>query len=262
VTLAPQLHRFGEPEVLMLTTRALLVAACFVVATCGAESSELLLLGGATDSGDPSVVAIFAHQPNASVGSLCTATVISRTALLTAAHCVDPRTVGTGNIFEVFTGTSLNAATSRLSVASTVFDPAFDPNDLQAGHDIAIVKLARPTALPPVPFNRRPLPESALSSPVRLIGYGTAHVGGSVGSKRTVTTSIDGIDELLVHVGSSNKSSCHGDSGGPALQVIDGKEMIVGVTSFGTDFSQSQTCFFGGRDTRVDRFADFIVRNL
>ena len=44
------------------------------------------IIGGVTDTADPAVVLLYANS-----GSICTATVISPTVLLTAAHCVSPR---------------------------------------------------------------------------------------------------------------------------------------------------------------------------
>src|SRR5689334_19575959 len=64
--------------------------SCLVGCVAGDEdtgSAEQGIIGGAVDNGDPSVVAIFVHQPGASSGSLCTGTVISSRAVLTAAHC-------------------------------------------------------------------------------------------------------------------------------------------------------------------------------
>src|SRR5262245_31419439 len=69
------------------------------------STDEQSIIGGTTDNGDPSVVAVFAHAPGATSGSLCTGTIISSRAVLTAAHCVDPAAVGAGQVFEVLTGT-------------------------------------------------------------------------------------------------------------------------------------------------------------
>src|ERR1041385_802699 len=125
-------------EVMMMRTIsaaffAVTVPACLVGDPTGGNDEDII--GGVTDNGDPSVVAIFAHQPGATSGSLCTGSVISPTAVLTAAHCVDPAVVGAGNQFDVYTGTIFGQS-APLAVASTTFDPAFDVNNLTNGHDI------------------------------------------------------------------------------------------------------------------------------
>ena len=219
------------------------------------------IIGGTTDNGDPSVVAVFVHAPGSNSGSLCTGTVISPTAVLTAAHCVDPDVVGTGQVFEVLTGTSLTGA-PRLAVAATAFDPEFDVNDLTGGHDIGVVTLAQPTTLAAVAFHQAPYSDALASQSIRIVGYGTNnHTGGGAGTKRTATTTVADFDDLFIQIGRTNRQTCHGDSGGPAFQTINGVETVVGVTSFGQDLPFFQ-CFGGGFDTRVDLHTDFITSHL
>jgi secreted trypsin-like serine protease len=251
----------------VLVLGSLLSVACGATDDTFTESdtahADSPVIGGTTDTGDASVVAIFAHQPNATSGSLCTGTVISARAVLTAAHCVDPSVIGSGNVFDVYQGTYFGTSSSRLSISSTAFDPQFDVNRLDGGHDIAVLTLAKSTTLAPVPFNTQPLDSTNLSTPVRIVGYGaSSHRNSGAGTKRTVTTNIDAISSLLVQIGGSNQQSCHGDSGGPALQTIGGVEMIIGVTSFGNDRSSGNVCFGGGYDTRVDDYTDFIQSHL
>lgn len=222
-------------------------------------ADEQSIIGGATDNGDPSVVAVFAHAPGATSGSLCTGTVISPQTVLTAAHCVSPDVVGTGLVFEVLTGTTLSLQ-NALAVESTAFDPLFNVNDVFAGHDIGVVRLAQPTTLTPIPYNRS---TTLFNTPVKLVGYGTnSHANTGAGTKRTVTTSITALNTLLVQIGNSNAQTCHGDSGGPAFQTINGVPTIIGVTSFGSDNSATSVCFGGGVDTRVDAMLPFIDANL
>lgn len=239
---------------------AVTVPACFVGDPTGGSDEDII--GGTTDNGDPSVVAIFAHQPGATSGSLCTGSVISPTAVLTAAHCVDPVTVGAGNVFEVYTGTVFGQS-APLAVASTTFDPAFDVNNLQNGHDIAMVKLAPPTALAPLAVNRG----APATGAVRLVGFGmnthisVAQLPSGAGTKRQTTTQLTDVSNILLNIGDTSHQTCHGDSGGPAFQTINGQEVIVGVTSFGSDLSANAVCFFGGTDTRVDAYLSFIDAN-
>ena len=239
-----------------------LTAACGPAQPTDEAETTLPIIGGSVDNGDPSVVAIFIHAPSSNSGSLCTGSVVSSRAVLTAAHCVAPSVVGTGNSFDVYTGTSFGTS-SPLAVASVAYDAAFSPDNLGAGHDIAMLTLARATSLPALPVNKSALGSSNLNSPVRLVGYGVnTHDDAGAGIKRSVTTSLAAIDPQLIQVGSSEQQTCHGDSGGPALQRLNGVETVVGVTSFGYDESASSVCFGGGYDTRVDVYHNFISAHL
>jgi secreted trypsin-like serine protease len=250
-----------------MSTRALVFLAGAFLAGCGpmdddqVEITQQPIIGGTTDNADPSVVALFVHAPGATSGSLCTGTVISSRAVLTAAHCVDPTSVGSGQVFQVIPGTTLSLA-NALAVSATAFDPAFNINNLTGGHDVAVVTLASPTTLTPIPFNTG-TPSSTTS--VRLVGYGSnSHANTGAGTKRTVTVSSGNvvISSSFVKIGTSSQQTCHGDSGGPALQVINGVERIIGVTSFGTDRSATNVCLNGGTDTRIDQYTSFINAHL
>jgi V8-like Glu-specific endopeptidase len=189
---------------------------------------------------------------------LCTASLVSPTVLLHAAHCVDPREVGNGNVFIAIEGTSLNAATAIHDIASTHFDPQFDPAQLQNGHDIGVSILAAPiTNIKPLAFNKAAMGQNLVGQAVRLIGYGVNNQGpaqSGAGTKRTVTTKLDAISAQLLRIGDFRHQTCNGDSGGPALMNINGVATIVGVTSFGQQFCVGN----GGFDTRVDAQLAFL----
>jgi secreted trypsin-like serine protease len=244
--------------------RHLGLLSIFVLVGCGGtlddpqDDSDSTIIGGKTDNGDPSVVALFSAVPGAMTGSLCTATVIAPTVLLTAAHCVAPSEVGAGVVFIGIEGTNLNkkGTTTKLMVKETHFDTAFNPSVLDGGHDIGVAILSEPTTLTPIPVNRRT--PSGISS-VRLVGYGvnkgTAQTGAGV--KRTVKAPLTQITSKLLGIGDAKHETCQGDSGGPALATINGVETVVGITSFG-----QVGCTNGGFDTRVDLYTSFLDQFL
>ena len=228
----------------------------------GSNETDEDVIGGSIDNGDPSVVAVFAHAAGATSGSLCTGSVISSTTVLTAAHCVDPTAVGANQVYDVWTGPVFGQGT-RLSVASVAWDTAFDINNPVAGHDIAIVKLAQPTTLAPLPFG-----QSTGSGSVRIVGFGmnthvvNPYIPSGAGQKRQARTNIDSATATQITIGNTGVQTCHGDSGGPAFQTINGRETIVGVVSYGEDLSSTLVCVQGGTDTRVGAYMAFINAHL
>lgn len=213
-------------------------------------TDEQSIIGGTADAGDPCVVGVFAHPPGVNSGSLCTGTIIAAHTVLTAAHCTNPAIIGAGQEIDVITGPTLNVA--LFVASSSTFNPAWNPNNLIAGHDEGIVHTA--TALSPIctlgTFNP--------NATMRLVGYGTnTHANAGAGTKRQVTVAVDAFNTVVVEDGNSNMQTCHGDSGGPAFQGAN----VVGVTSFGQDPSPTDVCEGGGFHVRVDADLAFINAN-
>ncbi|WP_394831854.1 trypsin-like serine protease [Pendulispora rubella] len=235
------------------------------VTGCGGETADVSaqtsdeIVGGTVDPGDPAVVAVYARAPGATQGALCTGEVISPTVVLTAAHCITE--VDPGAIHYVVPGPVFQQVPSSqwLATKEVHADPAFDASNLANGHDIGVVILAQPTNIVPIPFIRTPLPSSVVGKNVRLVGYGLDNgvTQTGAGTKRQVTVSVVSMNDKTLETGNLLQKACNGDSGGPALLNIDGKETIVGMTSYGLIL-----CLLTANYTRVDLYTSFIDQYL
>lgn len=243
-------------KTLMWTLFACSMAACAMDESVAQDDSPTVstddqsIIGGTTDTGDPCVVGVFAHAPGSTSGSICTGTIIGPHTVLTAAHCVSPATIGSGQQIDLLPGTTL--ALPGITTSSRTFNSTWNPNNLQACHDEGILHTTQTLS----PICNRGTFNSSLS--VRIVGYGSnTHQNTGVGTKRTATVAVDAFNSVLFQDGNSNMQTCHGDSGGPAFQ----GSLVVGVTSFGSDQSATSVCFNGGFHCRVDADTTFINAN-
>ena len=247
-----------------LSLGALSLAGCVGGPPPAAASQAII--NGTVDDGDPNVVLLFAQVPGQSTGSLCTGEVISPHVVLTAAHCVAPSTVGAGANFIVFTGTMLPASGAPppeqiLHVSETHYVSTFGYNPMTGGDqdDIAVAILAAPTTIAPLPVNEYTLPASAKGGPARIVGYGltngTDTTGATAGTRHQAPTILNNFSAQTLTLFDNMHSNCEGDSGGPTLVMLDGKERIAGITQVGYVKCPVE---MGSTDTRVDAYADFV----
>ena len=262
----------------MTLTRTLTWLSTFAIAAlmgCGSPNTETsdtaetadsqnAIIGGTVHTGDPSIVALYAKEPDKMAGSLCTATVISPTVVLTAAHCVHPDLVGAKAEFNVLTAPDLTDKTKpspRLKVKEVHWDPMFSRATNLDGHDIAVAILESPTTLPPIPWNKDALATDLKGKNVRLVGYGLNDSVNQKGAgvKRQLSIKLNNFDDKFVKTGSLIpwKGICQGDSGGPVLANIGGKETVIGVNSFGIIL-----CLAESNSTRVDTYRAFVEKYL
>lgn len=210
------------------------------------------IVGGTVSTGDPNVFMLILEANNGQ-GSLCTATLIDRRTLLTAAHCVDPRILGATSL-QIFATNAPNqnqiTGQNTWQVVETRMHPSWNPATLS--NDIAMALLSSAPNVTPKPWNQEAI---ASGQAVRSVGYGT--IGNDTGSgvKRTVDLVINQALPTLIFLGNGvNKGICHGDSGGPTFRTFpDGVERVVGVHSF----TRSEDCTDGAA-TRVDAFRSFV----
>ncbi len=194
--------------------------------------------------------------------SFCSATVISKKALLTAAHCIqdfDPQTklkgdswiLPTARDFIASFGIKVGKQGAWIRAKKVVPHPEWDPlqtlsgNPNRAPHDIGIVILEDE-----IPSNYQPVEvasenfELKEKQQVTLVGFGVtlSRRNNNTGLLREVQLPLQGVDKKsqTLNVGSWMKGACAGDSGGPMYtQDANGKWLVVGVTSAGIEIFQT-----------------------
>ena len=198
--------------------------------------------GGVVDDGDPAVVALLVGDVPVCSGAL----VASRT-ILTAGHC----TLADGVAF----GLDASTPQQRIEAVSSQTHPQFTAEG--APYDFALLTLASsPEGITPLRIVEVALSDALVGATIRHVGYGVTreatHTGA--GEKRTVDNPLDRIDAERLYSGAPGRQTCSGDSGGPGLMIIDGREVVVGVVSDGPDCDTTPD----GWDGRLDLVRDWI----
>ena len=223
-----QRERSGLMEAMLsysAVTRELTKTLALVVAVGGMGCSDKALspertaeasapiIGGVEDNAHHYVVGV-----GDTSGSWCTATLISRQTVITAAHCA----LG---VTRIYYGKFLQ----ETEVADMeVLHPEWN-GDIPSP-DVALVRLASPTDRQQAPLLRATLDNTGtyIGPDFTFVGYGVTDgvFGIGAGTKREVkfpitaigpTTTLDGIpvSDRFLYYEHDSKNTCFGDSGGP-----------------------------------------------
>ncbi|NVB81239.1 MAG: serine protease [Kofleriaceae bacterium] len=215
---------------------SLALSAC---TTVDLSSSDQPIIGGqnATTTEFPTVVAL----ENSPGNWFCTGTLVDKDWVLTAAHCVEGETASGVKIRFDDDNVGNTSGGRVVAVAEIHGHPGYD--GYAWDNDIAVIKLAQPvTDRAVTPIHRTTV---GAATSITDVGYGDSdNNGGGAGILRKVVVSTADCAQVgdpsvsnanvLCFDGRLGKSSCYGDSGGPAFVTVNGKLEVAGVTSGGT----------------------------
>lgn len=161
----------------------------------------------------------------------CTGTLVHPSVVVFAAHCV----AFGGQPNQVKLGENHMQPARTVGVDSCAAHPQWQnvaPGDNAS--DIAFCRLSTPVDDVPIVPILMGCETEALQpgAPVTLVGFGEADDGLGYGPKRKVVTDLQMVGNDAAWIGGGGKSSCYGDSGGPAyIQLDDGSWRVFGATS-------------------------------
>lgn len=243
-----------------MKTPLLALAVALLASACGpapadapADVERSTIIGGTADATHPAVVSII----NTATMNGCSGTLIDPTTVLTAAHCTEDTDP---THYEVVGGASISAYSWLAHARLVARDARYIVGQPTSGYDIGVV------ILDPVGLVNMPAPLAWLSvvdatryapgTAFVEVGYGwstgTVNDYGTrrIGSFTVATSTTDRFT-----FGSAATGICLGDSGGPAIETINGVEMVVGVASYVGDAA----CSTFSADMRTDVEAGFIT---
>ncbi len=272
-------HRVAQCAILvaLLSTTACGSAVAGHLSTDSNDQTQQGIVNGVANQGFTAVGMLTNEAASGNYADWCTATLIGKSVILTAAHCVmglddqDTMQPALANpasvVFHLGTISNARSTTGQDFVATAIHVPSgFNFTQFVSNvnngeindNDIAMVDLAVAPALQGTlpPIETSPLTSQALGANLQLVGYGSADTNSdtdSAGVKRYTNAPILSYDNNTFRAGTTS-GTCAGDSGGPAFY----NGTVVGITQAGP-VNPGGVC--GGNDifTRVDTWQQFIL---
>ena len=175
--------------------------------------------------------------------SLCTASVVAKDLVVTAAHCVtSPKPGQQSEMDLIFSSDIHHADASMIRKVDRVEVPSeWNPSESQNQDtsDIALVHFSGDLPAGYAPSDLLPFEQTLVrGESVELAGYGitdaSANTGAGVLRKTDVTVLNPSYSASEVELDQSHGGgACHGDSGGPAYVMKNGHPYLFGITSRG-----------------------------
>jgi len=226
-------------------------------------------------NGDPTaepaaVTALTVEYDGSLYGPFCSATLISATWALTAAHCVHAMNDDyAGADVYMVTGADLltTGVESSVKVARGIAHPDYD--DSTYTDDIGLLELtgAGLPSITPIPLNTDMVTSAWIDEELRFVGYGITNDNAEdMGTKRYADIPIVNLDMEIIYAWDPDdgQNVCQGDSGGAAFEMLGGGDYeLAGVNAFvglweGQEGQDACADGFVGA-TRVDVHMDWIM---
>jgi Trypsin len=226
---------------LLVLLSMLLLAACSQAPSPTDELEPQIVGGTVASAGEYPWMAQMQYRGRFSCGG----SLVARSWVLTAAHCVNGRAASDLTIILGDHRRSVAEGTEQtIAVSSVVVHPSYNPSTFN--NDLALLQLASPATLNArvglVEFGALPLAGTLL----RVIGWGTTTEGGSTSDvlRKVDVPRVSSVDCNAAYPGQITgsmfcgglpegmKDSCQGDSGGPIF--LPSSRRLVGLVSWGT----------------------------
>jgi secreted trypsin-like serine protease len=246
------------------------LAAFALIALLVAIPARAITNGTPDGNGHPNVGALVAHLPFGDV-PICSGTLLSPTIFLTAGHCIVIGRESFGaDSFSVTFDTAVAIDQSGTVVNGIQGTPIVDPlygHDQGDFHDLAVIRLASPVALPlvnlPAPglLDQLAARGALRGQEFTNVGYGATGFSFGGGQpipdfsfvRRVSTSPFMALEPTILKLARNTHATgeggtCLGDSGGPHFLEVAGRQVMVAINSLYGDHA----CVANGFNTRLD----------
>ena len=213
---------------------------------------------------------------NSSNPTLCGASIIGTSWLVTAAHCVAGSTPSSISAFVGITNLSGRSSQNALAVSGITINPSW--NSATFNGDIALLQLTTPLTfssnVQPIalPLTQDPATWPAAGTTAQISGWGSTSFGGGYSDALSAAnvsilggpnentcgsygSSFTSFDKICAGNVGGGVDTCQGDSGGPLVVSTAAGAVLAGLTSVGNDCALAN---FPGIYARITTFLPWI----